>query len=50
MSNKSLPYHTIPYTDRVTDLATLQHHTKFHTEKRFAGQRAQNFFTILINS
>ena len=31
-------------TDRVTNLATLPHHTKFHTDKRFAGQRAQIFF------
>ena len=28
----------INYTDRVTNLATLPHHTKFPTEKRFAGQ------------
>ena len=33
----------INYTDRVTNLATLPHHTKFYTEKRFSGQRAQNF-------
>ena len=25
-------------------------HTKSHTEKRFGGQHAQIFFTILINS
>ena len=34
----------INYTDRVTNLATLPHHTKLHTEKRFVGQRVQNNF------
>ena len=42
-----LYYSKVINTDRVTNLATLPHHTKYYTEKRFAGQRAQTFFTIL---
>ena len=36
----------INYTDRVTNLATLPHYTKFHTEKRFAGHNTDKFLEL----